>query len=107
MIKWIRTSRLSIQNTLSASAGRAGRRGGGVLSFAATFKIDFRPLGPLGFDFAQHRRTPRPSVEKDPQKNPASFRNGSRGSSPPVQMARGERLKGGPFRSFLGPLGPF
>ena len=32
------------------------------------------PLGPLGFDFAQHRRPPRPSRRKSPQESPASCR---------------------------------
>ena len=42
--------------------------------------------GPLGFECSQHRQPLRPSV----------------GSSPTVQMARGECLKGDP----QGPLGP-
>jgi len=33
-----------------------------------------RPSGPLGFDFAQHRQTLRPSRRRDPQQSPASFR---------------------------------
>ena len=31
-------------------------------------------LGPLGFDFAQHRQTLRPPRRRDPQQSPASFR---------------------------------
>ena len=33
-----------------------------------------RFLLPLGFDFAQHRQTLRPSSSRDPQQSPASFR---------------------------------
>ena len=32
------------------------------------------PLGPLGFEGAQHRQTLRPSRRRDPQQSPASFR---------------------------------
>ena len=34
-----------------------------------------RPLGPLGFEGAQHRQTLRPSSSRDPQQSPASFRS--------------------------------
>ena len=33
------------------------------------------PLGPLGFEGAQHRQTLRPSSSRDPQQSPASFRS--------------------------------
>ena len=59
--------------------------------------------GSLGFERPQHRRTPRPSVGKSHRKalRPFGSHEGPRGSSPPVQKARGERLKGGPHSQDL------
>ena len=36
--------------------------------------VETEPLGPLGFEGAQHRQTLRPSRRRDPQQSPASFR---------------------------------
>ena len=67
------------------------------------------PLGPLDFESAQHRRTPRPSVDGTHSKTLCPFRSqqGSRESvlqrgwfaariGLTARMVRGERLKGGP-----------
>ena len=55
-------------------------------------------LGPLGYECAQHRQTPRPSVDGTRSKALRPFGSQQRISkiSPTVQMARGEWLKGGP-----------
>jgi len=57
------------------------------------------PLGPLGFERAQQANT-SPFCRKDGSAERPCFlldrSQGPQGSSPPVQMARGEWLKGGP-----------
>ena len=71
------------------------------LSFLSVFAPPTRniPLGPLGFEGAQHRQTLRPSSSRDPQQSPASFRSAVKDledPAVPVQMARSEWLKGDP-----------
>ena len=46
------------------------------------------PLGPLGFDFAQHRQTLRPSSSRDPQQSPASFRTAVKDLEDPAVQCR-------------------
>ena len=56
------------------------------------------PLGPLGFERAQHRRTSRPTVDGIRSKALCPFGSQQRISriSSTVQTARGERPKGDP-----------
>ena len=46
------------------------------------------PLGPLGFEGAQHRQTLRPSSGRDPQQSPASFRSAVKDLEDPAVQCR-------------------
>ena len=63
---------------LEGGARVEGARDGGVgrhVRGASPTSINLRvPLGPLGFEGAQHRQTLRSSRRRDPQQSPASFR---------------------------------
>jgi len=64
-----KASILSDRVWLSSAEARVEGRVGGSVGVGEGI-----PLGPLGFEGAQHRQTLRPSRRRDPQQSPASFR---------------------------------
>ena len=68
--------------------------GGGAVSYERGTPVDLAtgrlkyPLGPLGFQGAQHRQTLRPSSSRDPQQSPASFRSAVKDLEDPAVQCR-------------------
>ena len=64
-VKWESHSKLEVPVAVSIVRSR---------QVSEVKQTDFRILGPLGFEGAQHRQTLRPSRRRDLQQSPASFR---------------------------------
>jgi len=81
-----------------AEVHRAGLDSGFGFGFGVGFGFGLgfgsliSPLGPLGFEGAQHRQTLRPSRRRDPQQSPESVRIAVKDLEDPAVQCRGTVL---------------